>query len=131
MRATKDYTKLLVTHSPAPIDSERAYESVMHLVKHLMLKPRRSKGETQLLQLLAILIKDYEQRTTMFDAVEPREVLEHLMEEHGLSQTTLAKKCGMSTSTVSEVLSGRREMTLTHMRAFAKAFHVAPRTFMP
>lgn len=56
------------------------------------------------------------------------EMLRYFMEEQGLKQSDLPEVG--SQRAVSEVLSGKRELTAKQIRAFASRFHVAPTVFI-
>jgi HTH-type transcriptional regulator/antitoxin HigA len=51
-----------------------------------------------------------------------------LMDQHELRQADLPEIGPQSV--VSEILSGRRELTLTHIRGLAKRFNLNPATFL-
>jgi antitoxin component HigA of HigAB toxin-antitoxin module len=56
------------------------------------------------------------------------DMFKHLMEEDGLKQKDLIPGFGAK-SIVSEVLSGKRAMTLEQIKTLAAYFHVAPSVF--
>ncbi len=58
-------------------------------------------------------------------------MLRLLMESNGLSQTGLAKKVGISQSTISAVLHGTRSLTQGQVVTLARFFHIAPAAFLP
>ena len=57
------------------------------------------------------------------------DALKFLMEQHGLDQSDLKNEIG-SQGVVSEVLNGKRQLNLTHIKRLAKRFHVTPATFI-
>jgi len=57
------------------------------------------------------------------------DALKFLMEQHGLDQSDLKNEIG-SQGVVSEVLNGKRQLNLTHIKKLAKRFHVTPATFI-
>ncbi|MDB6135140.1 MAG: plasmid stabilization protein [Verrucomicrobiales bacterium] len=68
-----------------------------------------SKEEMEL-GLLASFVEDYEKRTVMIPAPTPAEAIRFRLEQAGLKQRDLIPFIG-SKSRVSEVLSGKRELT--------------------
>jgi len=58
----------------------------------------------------------------------PLEVLQFLMDQHGLLQKDLADVFG-APSIVSEVLSGKREINQDHIKRLSRRFHVSPELF--
>ncbi|HHF7367887.1 TPA: helix-turn-helix domain-containing protein [Legionella bozemanae] len=57
------------------------------------------------------------------------DALKFLMEQHGLDQSDLKDEIG-SQGVVSEVLNGKRQLNLSHIKKLAKRFHVTPATFI-
>lgn len=76
-------------------------------------KPTSPKGEE--LELLAFLIEEFEKRTVEIPPASPAEAIRFRMEQGELKQQDLVPFIG-SKSRVSEVLSGRREVTLAMVR---------------
>lgn len=68
------------------------------------------------MELLSVLIERYEDAHFRIDPPDPIEAIKFRMEQAGLSQKDLIPCIG-SRSRVSEVLSGKRELTLTMIRA--------------
>ncbi len=81
-----------------------------------------------LVEALGELIQTYEKRQTPMADAEPRQVLRYLMEEHGLKQTDLAGVA--SQDMISDVLSGRREISKALAKKLAARFHVAATVFI-
>ena len=57
------------------------------------------------------------------------DALKFLMEQHGLDQSDLKHEIG-SQGVVSEILNGKRQLNITHIKKLAKRFHVTPATFI-
>lgn len=81
-----------------------------------------------LLDTLGTLIGAYEAEHLELPAVQGREVLAYLMEEHGLRQSDLPEVG--SQGVVSEVLSGKRELNMRQIRALAARFGVSAAVFV-
>ena len=52
------------------------------------------------------------------------------MDEHGIKQTTIAKKTGISLATFNAMLNGKRVMYADDLRAVCFALNVAPEKFI-
>lgn len=82
----------------------------------------------ELLDTLGTLIHAYEERHHAIPDCSGREMLDFFIEEHGLTQASFPE-IG-SQGIVAEVLSGKRELNVEHIRALAKRFHVSPAVFI-
>ena len=82
----------------------------------------------ELLDTLGTLIHAYEERHHAIPDCSGREMLGFFMEEHGLTQASFPE-IG-SQGIVAEVLRGKRELNVEHIRALAKRFHVSPAVFI-
>ena len=80
-------------------------------------------------ETLTILIDHYESENYPIKDTEGIEVLKFLMRQNGIKQKDLVGIIG-SKSSVSEILSGKRPLTLQHIRALADKFNVNPATFI-
>ncbi len=80
------------------------------------------------LDTLGTLIHVYEEKHFPESDVSGIEMLRYLMEEHDLAQSDLPE-IG-SQGVVSEILNGKRELNVRHIRALAARFHVSPAVFM-
>jgi HTH-type transcriptional regulator/antitoxin HigA len=81
-----------------------------------------------LLDTLGILINTYEEEHYPIPEASGVEVLRFLMEEHGLTQSSLPE-IG-SQGVVSEILNNKRELNVRQIRALAEKFNVSAAVFM-
>ncbi len=84
----------------------------------VLLDPATGTSEAERLELLALLIEDYEQRTFVFDELDPVDVIEFRMDEQGLRQKDLVSMIG-SRSRVSEIMARKRPLTVQMIRALS------------
>ena len=82
------------------------------------------------IELLTLLIERYEEEHYTVPKASPADVLRFLIERHGLRQRDLARDMG-GESVVSEVLSGKRKLTTSHIEQLSQRFHVSPAVFFP
>lgn len=100
-----------------PIRTEIEYETALAALEELMdLDPDDGTPEADQLELLTILLQDYETKVCPAEVVGPIDAIQFRMEQFGLSQRDLVPYIG-SRSKVSEVLSGKRQLTLPMIRA--------------
>jgi HTH-type transcriptional regulator / antitoxin HigA len=81
-----------------------------------------------LLDTLGTLIQAYEDEHVPIPEASGSEVLEYLMEEHGLGPEDLPELG--EASTVRSVLAGERELHVAEIRALAERFRVSPAVFI-
>lgn len=128
----------LYDHFPPRVIENRAMharykKAVEVIMEALILKevPQGYKQEAEeFLNVVAGLIQAYERREFPMKEASPRDVLQFLMEEHGLSQTDIAPDLGGQPN-VSNVLSGKRDLNKEQIERLSKRFHVSPAVFFP
>ncbi|MEO8442460.1 MAG: helix-turn-helix domain-containing protein, partial [Betaproteobacteria bacterium] len=76
------------------------------------------------LELLAKLVEDYEKERFKFARPDPIEAILFRMEERGLRQKDLAPALG-GKNRVSEILAGKRPLTLTMVRALSDSLQIS------
>ncbi len=123
------YAALLTRIPPKVIRTEKENEVYTEILYDL---DRRSKtltpAEKDLAQLLTLLIEDFEEKRYRLPRAKPLDVLHFLMDQHGLKQKDLVDVFG-TPSIVSEVLTGKRELSKTHIRRLSRRFAVSPELF--
>ncbi len=87
-----------------------------------------SHPEAALMETIGLLISEYEDRNHPVKEAEPFEVLQYLMEEHGIKQADL-KEIG-SQGVVSEILCGKRSLNVRQIKLLAKRFNTSPAVFI-
>ena len=127
---TVSYPELLRKAQPQIINDKRSHQRALRTVESLMKKPRLTKAEGKLLDLLAKLVDDYEETIYPTPDVSPADMLQHLLEAKGSTQAELARQTGVSRSTISEVLKGKRSISVENAFRLAEYFHVEPSLFL-
>jgi HTH-type transcriptional regulator/antitoxin HigA len=82
-----------------------------------------SPNEEEELELLSILVENYENNNFTIDEPDPISIIHFVMEQRGLKQIDLVGILGEKT-TVSKILNRKRPLTLDMVRAFSKGFHI-------
>ncbi|WP_266364510.1 helix-turn-helix domain-containing protein [Tellurirhabdus rosea] len=106
------------------IKSEQDYQEAMKTVEALWSSPEGS-SEADYLEVLAILIEDYEKKHFSLPDLDPIDLVKYQMEELGLSKSDVAPFFG-GTNRVSEVLSGKRNLTLKMIREISRNLNIPP-----
>ncbi|PZV21726.1 MAG: transcriptional regulator [Leptolyngbya sp.] len=98
-----------------PIKTEADYEAVLERISTLMDAPQNTP-EADELDVLATLVEVYEEQHYPINFPDPLAAIAFRMEQSGLTQRDLVPYLG-SRSKVSEVLAGKRSLTLSMIRA--------------
>src|SRR5229473_3401476 len=99
------------------IKSEKEHEAALAEISALIDRdPDPGTAEADRLELLTLLVENFESNTFPKRVPDPLEAIRFRMEQQNLKQRDLAPYMG-SPSKVSEVLSGKRPLTLSMMRA--------------
>ncbi len=118
-----DYAALLQSFMPHPIRDERQYEATIEQINGLIDRGALTDAEQELLDLLGTLVAVYEDEHYA-DAdftLRGRELVRGLLEMHGLKQKDLLS-IFKTKSVASEVLNGKRQMTVAHIDGLAAFF---------
>jgi HTH-type transcriptional regulator / antitoxin HigA len=104
------------------IKTESDYAAALARMEKLMdAKPGTSQGDD--LEILTVLIHDYEGRVFPMDKPDPVAAIRFRMTQQGLTNKDLVPFLG-SRSRVSEVLSGRRSLSLQMIRALVSGLRI-------
>ncbi|HCM62124.1 MAG TPA: hypothetical protein DIT05_06205 [Morganella sp. (in: Bacteria)] len=116
--------------NPRIIRTEEQYYLYLSEVERLLsLTLTPGSEESERLELLTVLIEDYENSNYAIAPVDPIEAIKFRMEEKGLRQVDLAPYFGTK-SRVSEVLSGKRPLTVAMIKALSVGLGIAPQTLL-
>ena len=100
-----------------PFKSEQDYDRALARVYELLqveeLAPDTPEGAE--LQLLTILVEDYEKKHHPVPPPHPLEAIRFMMEQKGISEAEIAKVLG-GRSRKSEIFSGKRKLSLEMIR---------------
>jgi HTH-type transcriptional regulator/antitoxin HigA len=123
-----EYKNLLSETGPEVIRTEEQNRDFLAVLEGLAAKEQVSEAESRMIELLTLLIEDYEKRESPVPQAGPLDIVRHLMEAHGLRQKDLTEEFGTE-SIVSDVLNGKRELTKDHIRRLSARFGVSPAVF--
>ncbi|MEZ2347721.1 type II toxin-antitoxin system HigA family antitoxin [Terriglobus sp. RCC_193] len=120
---------LIQQGAPRRIHNEHELEEYTDALFVLTAKGKTTRAERETIELLTLLIEDYESRYAIPKAT-PQDVLKYMMEKAGLRQQDLQPELG-SVSNISMILAGKRSLTLANASALAARFHMDIRAFLP
>lgn len=104
------------------IKTAEDYEKAMQLIDTLLDSPSGTK-EAECLELISILVEDYENKHYKIDNPDPIEAVKQRVEQLGLSRKDLEKTIG-SRARVSEVLNRKRALSLPMIRRLNKNLNI-------
>lgn len=127
------YMSLVKKFPLRPITTEEENDCALEIMHKLMKADNKGEltaDEQAYMNVLSGLIQNFE--TEHYDlgpGPTQAEILKYLMEQHGLKQSDLEDELGAQ-ATVSNVLRGKRKLTVTQIRRLADRFHVSPAVFI-
>jgi HTH-type transcriptional regulator/antitoxin HigA len=104
------------------IKTEEDYEKALSVID-MLLSARSGSEEAERLELVSILVEDYENKHYKIDTPDPIEAVKQRAEQLGLTRKDLEKSIG-SRGRVSEVLNGQRALTLAMIRKLNKNLNI-------
>jgi HTH-type transcriptional regulator / antitoxin HigA len=114
--------------APRLIQSDEELEEYAEALFRLTAKSDATPDEERAIELPTILVERYESERYPVPDVEPVDVFRFLLTSNRLSQRDLIPELG-SESSVSLVLSGKRQLNREHIARLSKRFQVSPAVF--
>lgn len=124
------YLQLLQQFPPRTINNELELEATVAVIDGLIDLPELSPEESDYLNVLGTLVFEYEQRTEPIADIYGVELLKVLITERQLRQKDLVP-IFKTESIVSDILNGKRQLTLRHIQELAQFFNLSPAVFFP
>ena len=121
----------LVTHYPLrPIQGEEDYllrNSVLHRILDL---PSTDPQTFWYMDVLTLLIEEYDKVHHPDPDVPPSTMLAHLMDQFNITQAELSRRMDVSPGLVCDLLKGRANFTVKRIHQLAAIFDVDPAVFL-
>ena len=120
------YLKMIRAALPIPPETEADNERLIQLMLEIDDRAERdglSPEERVFSELLAIVVKDFEERNYPLPSLPPHELLHGVMEQRGMAHKDLAAIVGNKGLT-SEILAGRRKVSPAVAKRISAALHV-------
>lgn len=105
-----------------PIKTEQDYNEALERLEIIFDAPKGSP-EGDELEILGILIENYEDAHFPIDLPDPIEAIKFRMEQMGYTQRDLADIIGLK-SRASEILNRKRKLSLEMIRQLHKTLHI-------
>jgi HTH-type transcriptional regulator/antitoxin HigA len=100
------------------IKTEKDYERALEKIE-ILLNADETSENTEQLEILSILVEDYENKNYKIEAPDPIAAIKFRMEQLGLSRKDLEESIG-SRGRVAEVFNRKRNLTLPMIRKLHK-----------
>lgn len=81
-------------------------------------------GEEVYLDALSDLVATFEDEHCVLEPASDADMLRHLLDARGVTQSQLSREAGIAKSTISEVLAGRKPLSRPMIRKLADYFRV-------
>ncbi len=118
------YLELVQTIPLVSIGSDEHLEAASDTVDQLMAKDNLDHGEEMYLDALSDLIETYEDRHHDIEPASDADMLRHLLESKGVTQSEVCSATGLPKSSLSEVLSGKKQFSRQMIRSLANYFQI-------
>jgi len=105
-----------------PIKTEQDYKKALETIELLLNAPDDTE-EADELEILSILVDDYETKHHPIDPPDPIEALKCIMEQKHLTRKDLEKSIG-DRGKVAQILNGKRKLSLRMIRNLHKNFNI-------
>jgi HTH-type transcriptional regulator / antitoxin HigA len=129
-RVSDKYFELVKSFPLVPIRDDTHLKEAQEVIDRLLRKRLDSGGEAYL-EVLTDLVEAYEDEHHEIEDASEASVLRLMMESNDLTQAELARRVGISASTISAVLGGARSLTRQQVVTMAAFFRVSPSVFLP
>ncbi len=124
-RSQKDSYMGLIQELPlVSIRSAWQLRAAQAVMDRLLSQGKLDAGESLYLDALSDLAAAYEDEHYAIEPASDADMIRHLLEAKGVSQTELHRATGIPKSTISEVLAGKKPFSRQMIRKLAKYFGV-------
>ncbi len=119
------YGELLATVQPHPVKDQREYDRLVAEIGRLVERGEAalSPEESSLLEMMSILVEEYDRKDYPIAPSHPHKTLAFLLEQRRLEPHHLWPVLG-SKSRVSEILSGKRAISKAQAKKLSEFFHI-------
>lgn len=128
---TESYWKLCRRFPLRPITSDTELDLATAVIDELVDRgfDNLDPGEADYLDVLSELSETYEEEQHPLEPVSDGEMLEFLCEQHQVTRNAVAEATGISTTTLSAVVQGKKEFTREQIRRLCEFFHTTSEVF--
>ena len=104
------------------IKNKKQYEAALERFEDIF-QANAGTPESDEADVLALVIKDYEEQHFVIEAPDPIEAIKYRMEQQGLSNKQLGDILGYK-SRVTDIFNGHRKLSLSMVRKLHESLHI-------
>jgi HTH-type transcriptional regulator/antitoxin HigA len=123
-RARNAYLQLVGEFPLTSIRTERHFQAAQKVMDRILASGKLSAGATAYVDALSDLVGAYEDVHHPLPPASDADLLRHLLEAKGVTQTELCRATKLAPSVISEVLSGKRPFSKDMVGKLARYFGV-------
>jgi len=124
------YKALVALFPPRIIENSREHEASLKVVERFMEVDSLSKDQQAYLELLSELVETYEKKHFAIAAPSLGDLLALLFVSRGASMASVGRVAGIGASLISDVLAGRRTLSLEAIRRLSAYFGIDASLFV-
>jgi HTH-type transcriptional regulator / antitoxin HigA len=129
-RAPDRYLELVRRFPLRPLRSDEELDRAVAVIDSLIDRDELDRDELDYLDVLGDIVSKYEAEHIPLPASSDADMLRHLIDARGTTQTKVAEETGIAESTISSILSGKRGLNRQHIEVLARYFKVKPGVFI-
>ena len=106
------------------IRNETQYNSYCDLLENMLSLKRKTKTVQDEIDLLTLLIENYDEANHPFQKLTPAIILKTLLAEHQMKAVHLSSLLGVSEGLVSDMLSGKKSISKKNIKIISEYFKI-------
>jgi HTH-type transcriptional regulator/antitoxin HigA len=118
------YLELVLRFPLASIRDDDHLAEAQSVIDEVSANPELDAGQTMYLDALCDLVACYEDEHYSIEPASDADMLKHLLEAKGVTQQQVSQATGIPKSSISEVLSGKKQITKQMIRKLAEYFQI-------
>ena len=111
------------------IKSEKQYLAYCDELEKLLEKKKPAKADLELIELIELLLDDWDRKRVNVKESDPVELLKSFMDNHKMSNNDLAGLLDLSKGAISQILNYKRGLSKNVIRKLADRFKVSQEAF--
>ncbi len=127
----KTYRELCQLYLPRPIHDASEDATATEMMNALAVFSKLNAEQRDYLDVLTEFVDAHDKtKPVRWPKIKGRDVLEHLLKEHGMNGADLSRILGGSRNLGAMILREDRNLTVSHIRRLAAHFKVSPELFV-